>query len=71
MPNEWSKQHARSVRVCAVPAMHLPNSGAHTLWRFPCAFIHSLLLFTGEKERASACLLSVCVSMVIAFQKCV
>ena len=33
-------------------AMHVPNPGIQTLWRFPCAFFHSLLLFTGGKERA-------------------
>ena len=37
MSDEWSTQRARSVRVRAVLAMHLPYLGIHTLWHFPCA----------------------------------
>ena len=40
MQSEWSAQRARRVRVCAVLAMHVPNSGIHTLCRFPCVPIH-------------------------------
>ena len=53
---EWSTQHARSVRVCAVLALHVLHPGIHTLWWFPCASIHSLLLSTGQKESACSCL---------------
>ena len=35
MLDEWSTQRARGARVCAVLAMHVPNLGIHTLWRFP------------------------------------
>ena len=47
--NEWSMQRARRVSECAVLAMHVPNPGIHTLWRFRCAPIHPCPLFTGEK----------------------
>ena len=40
---------ARIVRI--VLAMHVPNLGIHTLWRFPCASIHSSLLSTGQKGK--------------------
>ena len=51
MRNEWSTQRACRVSVCAVLAMHLPNLGIHTLWRFPCAPIHVSLFFTGQKGK--------------------
>ena len=47
MLDKWSTQSARRVSVCAVLAMHVPNLGIHTLWRFPCASIHPSLLFIG------------------------
>ena len=49
---EWSTQRTRRVRVCAVLAMHLPHLGIHTLWRFPCASIHTFFLPTGQKQSA-------------------
>ena len=45
---EWSTQ---KVRVCAVLAMHVPHLGIYTLWRFPCASIHSFLFSTGQKRK--------------------
>ena len=51
MRSEWSAQHARRVRICAVLAMHVPNLGIHTLCRFPCAPIHPYSLFTGKKRK--------------------
>ena len=51
MCNEWNTQRARRVSVCAVLAMHVPNLGIHTLWRFPCAPMHPSLLFTGQKGK--------------------
>ena len=58
MLDDWSTQRARTVRVCAVLAMHLPNLSIHTSWHFPCASIHSSLVFTGQKRKllARACL---------------
>ena len=32
--------------------LDVPNLGIHTLWRFPCASFHSLLLLTSEKKGA-------------------
>ena len=51
MLSEWSAQRARRVRICAVLAMHVPNSGIHTLCRFPCVPIHPCLLSTGKKRK--------------------
>ena len=51
MRSEWSTQRARRVRVCAVLAMRVPNSGIHTLCRFPCALIHPCPLVTGKKRK--------------------
>ena len=51
MRSEWSAQRALRVRVYAVLAMHVPNSGIHTLCRFPCAPIHPCPLFTGKKRK--------------------
>ena len=48
---EWSAQRARRVRICAVLAMHVPNGGIHTMWRFPCTPIHPCSLFTGKKRK--------------------
>ena len=57
MSIEWSTHRESRVRVCAVPAMHVPNLGIHTLWHFPCA---SLTLFFSpqvqKKVLARACL---------------
>ena len=50
---EWSVQRARRVRICAVLAMHVPNRGIHTLWRFPCACTH--LPFSSQVQRRSVC----------------
>ena len=50
MRSEWSAQHARRVSMCAVLAMHVPNSGIHTLCCFPCASAHPYPLFTGKKS---------------------
>ena len=58
MLDEWSTQRARRVRVCAVLAMHVPSLGIHTLWHFPCAFIHSFLLSTSQKRKRSLVLAS-------------
>ena len=54
MRSEWSTQRARRVSVCAVLAMHVPNSGIHTLRRFLCAPIHSFLILTGQKKKVLA-----------------
>ena len=51
MFDEWSTQRTRRVRVCAVLAMHVPNLGIHTLWRFSCASMHPSLLFTGRNGK--------------------
>ena len=51
MPSKWSTQRARKVSVCTVLGMHVPNSGIHTLCRFPCASIHPPLLFTGQERK--------------------
>ena len=51
MPSERRTQRARRVRVCAVLAMHVPNSGINTLCRFPCAPNPPSLLFTGQKRK--------------------
>ena len=51
MLDEWSAQRARRVRVYAVLAMHVPNLGIDTSWRFPCASIRSPLLFTGQEGK--------------------
>ena len=48
MRSKWSTQRARRVSVCAVLAMHMPNSGIHTLCRFLCASIQASLLVTGQ-----------------------
>ena len=49
MLDEGGTQRARRISVCAVRAMHVPNLGIHTSWRFPCALIHPFFLFTGLK----------------------
>ena len=51
MRSEWSTQRARRVRICTVFAMHVPNLGIHTLFRFPCAPIHPCSLFTVKKRK--------------------
>ena len=51
MRGEWSAQRAHRVRICAVLAMHVPNRGMHTLWRFPGTPIHPCSLFTGKKRK--------------------
>ena len=51
MRSEWRAQGARRVGVCAVLAMHVPNSGIHTLCRFPCVPIHPCPLFRGKKRK--------------------
>ena len=51
MRSESSAQRARRVRVCAVLAMHVPNSGIHTMCRFFCVPIHPCPLFTGKKRK--------------------
>ena len=51
MRSEWSEQRARRVRMYVVLAMHVPNSGIHTLCRFPCAPINPCSLSTGKKRK--------------------
>ena len=51
MLDEWSTQRARRGRVCAVLAMHVPNLGIHTSWRFSRASFHPSLFFTGQKGK--------------------
>ena len=51
MLDEWSTRRACRVRVRAVLAMHVPNLGIHTLWRFPCASIQPSLFFTGQRGK--------------------
>ena len=44
--------------VCAVLALHVPNSGIHTLWRFPCASIYPSLFFIGQQGKCLLVLVS-------------
>ena len=48
---ECSAQRARRIRICTVLTMHVPISGIHTLWRFPCTPIHPFALFTGKERK--------------------
>ena len=50
MSDEWNTQHARRVRVCALPGMHVPSLGIQTLLHFPCASLHLPLFPTGQKK---------------------
>ena len=62
---EWSAQRAGTVSICTVLAMHVPNRGIHTLWRFPCDHIHPCSLFTGKKRKCLLVFACSCVAVAL------
>ena len=60
-------QRARRVRIRAVLAMHMPDSGIHALCRIPCAPIHPP--FSSQVTRESACSCSCCRSVKTGLPK--